>query len=154
MKQFLFIILAGLFLFGLLNCESPGCMTGDINCHIAFYHNTGSQINDTIIDSTIVYPLLFPEEKLVSIFQKEKGFSDILDNTRDTTSFVLFYDSLVYDTIHLVYDRELNMISHDCGFAHYFRLKEVIHTNNKMDSVWISKPLVDYSNEENIKLYY
>ena len=154
MKRIFFILLAGLLIGGFAGCESPGCLQGEIECHLGFYHNNGSNIVDTLIDSTIVYPILHPDELLVTYSEKSQGFSTILNNNSDTTSFIIYYDSIAYDTLHLVYERELNMISHDCGFAHFFRLKEVINTTNRMDSIWIAHELVNYDNEEHIKLYY
>ena len=131
------------------------CLEYDgVQLNSGFYKIENAIVQDTTIDSLIVYPLNSETAYYNGIARRPSGLSFPLQVDNDTTSYVLNLDSLVYDTITFIYTRELVLESHECGFETFFHLQELRYTCNRIDSVWIRKELVEYGEVENVKISF
>ncbi len=77
-----------------------------------------------------------------------------LDFESDTSTFVIGVSETLKDTLSVVYQKELDFISRDCGYIFTFDIDTIIYTNAFIDSVAVDYPTVKYGETiENIKLY-
>lgn len=138
-----------------VSCDVLPCTEFDgVQLHAGFYTMDDAIVQDTTIDSMIIYPLNAEEAYYNGTSRKSSSISLPLGVDSDTTTYVFYLDSISYDTITFIYARQLNLISHECGFEHFFNLEEVRYTCNRIDSVWIRKDLVEYGEVENIKISF
>ncbi len=152
-KRYFFYLF--LFLATALSCDVLPCLEYDgVQLNAGFYKIENEIVEDTLIDSLIIYPLNSEDAYYNGSTRKSKSISLPLGVNSDTTSYVLFLDSISYDTITFIYARQLQLISHECGFEHFFNLEEIRYTCNKIDSVWIRKDLVEYGEVENVKISF
>jgi len=108
----------------------------DIDTTLTEVSMTGLNMQDSIYRNQTVSELFLP-----------------LNYYSDTTSFVISTKTLK-DTIHFIYEKELDFISGECGYIFSFDLDTVIHSNAFIDSVSVIYPAVQYGETlENIKLY-
>lgn len=138
------------------SCDAPPCEDSDgVQVNIGFYHFDGKALQDTLIDSlniTLKNDSLFLY--LDGTKQKTGSVSLPLSMISDSSSFILQYDSVAYDTITFRYTQFLKLESHECGFVNFFNITGIETTTNRIDSIWIRKDLVEYGTEENIKIYF
>ncbi|WP_321287269.1 DUF6452 family protein [uncultured Sunxiuqinia sp.] len=70
----------------------------------------------------------------------------------ETTSFVLLLDSIA-DTLIITHENELIFESAETGFYNEFKILDVDHTFNRIDSYDVTDSLVTKNWHENIKFY-
>ncbi len=103
------------------------------------------------IDSLTVFGVGRPDSMIYdnaySVFLAELP----LNPNRDTTAFVLEFP-LQTDTLMVVYQRELNLISVECGFAMFFELEGIQNTENFITSTTISISEVINTFDEHIQI--
>jgi hypothetical protein len=100
-----------------------------------------------------------PEVTLVGVgvdsvlFDQEKASGILLPLAEtDTSRFIIWLDSKS-DSISLFYKSTLKYESMESGFYYEYKLKSVIFTQNRIDSIEIKDSLVTTKWHENIKLY-
>jgi len=64
----------------------------------------------------------------------------------------------IYDTIHetliVSYSREIELVSHECGFSYIIKLDSVWSTKNIIDSIYLSNPTIERGiDAENVKIF-
>jgi hypothetical protein len=166
-KNTAIITLLSLFIYA---CDAPPCDDADgVQVNLGFYYFDGNTLQDTLIDSMNVF--LYKEESttdtlnssiekdfLVAYSYKTQGntqsLSLPLSMIVDSSTFIFEFDSCCFDTLTLWYSQYLHMESHECGFVNFYNIKSYKITTNRIDSIWIRKDLVEYGDEENIKIYY
>lgn len=145
------LLVAGTFSCDELPCEYPD----GVNLVAGFF-----QYNETIIEAmpldsfsvVLLNDSIPPYEDFYKSKQKTIRFP--LSILSDTSVVVLKFNDGICDTLNFYYSRSLVLINHQCGFDTFFDIDTIIHTRNKIESVWLSKSLVDYKNDENIKIYF
>lgn len=143
-------------LLAISSCTADPCEYPDgVRTNIGFYSNDGRTLQDTLIDSLKVY--LLNDSLTVFYDGKSKKINNIalpLSMISDTSSFIMEFDSGIKDTLTFVYTQYLKLVSHECGFVNCYNITNYKASNNLIDSLWIRKDLVEYGNEENIKIYF
>jgi hypothetical protein len=150
-----------LLLFSLLgylfSCQTPPpCEDANgVHANLGFYYYSGATLNDTLIDSLVVYAL---DEDLTFFFNglntKNKSIALPFSMLKDTSIFIFEFGTDGTDTIEFRYTQYTKLISHECGFVNFCDILEIITTHNLIDSVWVRKELVEYGDEENVKIYF
>ena len=72
----------------------------------------------------------------------------------DSSTYIFDFGTKSFDTLTLKYSQYIHLESHECGFVNFYNIESYKITNNQIDSIWIRKDLVEYGDEENIKIYY
>jgi hypothetical protein len=152
-QLFFFISLIILFIY---SCDAPPCEDSDgVMVNIGFYQFDGKALKDTLIDSLNIF---LKNDSLTHFWDGTKIKTDSVDlplsMLTDSSTFIFRFDSSVNDTITFRYTQYLKLVSHECGFANFFNITGCETTTNRIDSVWIRKDLVEYGNEENVKIYF
>ena len=145
-----------IILLAISSCTADPCEYPDgVRTNIGFYTYDGRTLQDTLFDSLKVY-LLNDSSALFYDGTSEKinKITLPLSMISDTSSFVMEFESGIRDTLTLVYTQYLKLVSHECGFVNYYNITNYEASNNLIDSLWIRKDLVEYGNEENIKIYF
>jgi hypothetical protein len=154
-KNGIFILISLIVLF-IYSCDAPPCEDSDgVNVNIGFYKFDGKALKDTLIDSLNIF---LKNDSLTHFWDGTKIKTDSVDlplsMLTDSSTFIFRFDSSVYDTITFRYTQYLKLVSHECGFVNFFNITSCETTTNRIDSVWIRKDLVEYGNEENVKIYF
>jgi len=156
-KRNSFYFLIFLLLGYLFSCETPPpCEDANgVQANLGFYYYSETTLNDTLIDSLVVYAL---NEDLVLFFDgtqtRNQTIALPLSMISDTSIFIFQFGKDGTDTLEFRYTQYTKLISHECGFVNYFDISEIITTHNLIDSVWVRKELVEYGDEENVKIYF
>jgi hypothetical protein len=155
LKNQLFFLIPLIIIF-IYSCDTPPCEDSDgVKVNLGFYYFDGKALKDTLINS-------------LNIYLKNDSASHFYDGTKmktgsvalplsmitDSSTFIFRFDASVNDTITFRYTQYLKLVSHECGFVNFFKISGCETTTNRIDSVWIRKDLVEYGNEENIKIYF
>lgn len=155
-KVFFAVLLFALSIQFFSQCDQPYCEEkGEVALNVGFYKYTNNIIADTLIDSVSIYigpnlDTLFYNE----LEAKTNKVAFPLSPLVDTVKVVFQFNKAINDTLAIYYNRELRMVSHECGFVHFFKIDTITTTNNKIKSIWISKDFVEYGSKENIKIYF
>ncbi len=107
-------------------------------------------------DSTLQNVSLVGIDRIDSIYRTQT-LSELfmpLNFESDTSTFVVAVSATLKDTLSVVYRKELDFISRDCGYIFAFDIDTILYSNAFIDSVAIAYPTVKYGEStENIKLY-
>jgi hypothetical protein len=156
-KKLIQILLGGFILLYTLNaCDELPCdYTDGVNVYVGFYQYDGITLADTLIDSLVVYLMNDPESSYTdSMDDDTQSISFPLSMINDTSTVILKIGSFSADTIIFYYNKSLNLLSHTCGFVNFFEITNINTTNNQLDSIWIRDELINYDDDENIKIYF
>jgi hypothetical protein len=107
-------------------------------------------------DSTLQAVSLVGIDRIDSIYRTQRlsVFFMPLNFESDTSTFVVAVSATLKDTLSVVYRKELDFISRDCGYIFTFDIDTILYSNAFIDSVAIAYPTVKYGEStENIKLY-
>lgn len=150
------ILFGGIILMMMLwSCDELPCPDSNgVNLNLGFYTFDGRILADTTIDTINVILLNHPEDPHSEELTRVQHFSFPLSMIADSSTMILTYKDAVSDTITFYYEKLLTLESHKCGFDNFFDINDIKASNNRLDSVWISKDLVEYGEEENIKIYF
>ncbi|MDA3929137.1 MAG: DUF6452 family protein [Prolixibacteraceae bacterium] len=153
-KNSFFILLAIAFL--LIACDELPCDDKDgVQLNAGFYTYDGVNYADTSINSPTIHLINSDSTSYIDSYTSEIHlFSFPLSFIADSSTIVLEFQESVFDTVTIYYNTNIHLENHQCGFAYYFDIREIQSTNNLLDSVWISKKLVEYGDNENIKIYF
>lgn len=87
------------------------------------------------------------------LFREESMFDVLLPLTiKDTTRYIIWVDSKS-DSVTFVHETTQKYASMESGFYYEYKLRSVIFTHNRIDSIKIVDSLVTTKWNENIKLY-
>lgn len=119
---------------------------------IGFYMTSESgQSLTALIDSLTVFGLNRPED---AIYDKQSAVSRIelpLDPGRDSCAFVLQFPEMT-DTLFLYYQRELTLLSVECGFIMFYDLERVELTRHVITGIQVNVNQVTNSLDEHLKV--
>ncbi|HPR33623.1 MAG TPA: DUF6452 family protein [Prolixibacteraceae bacterium] len=152
-SRFFLILATGLWLVSA--CDVPPCEQEGVFLNGTFYHFDGSTLQDTLFDSLRIY--LGNEELLLLSDQSGSSVGSFrlpLSANDEQSRFVFLFGNELSDTLIVHHTASLHLLSHECGFVHFFELTDVETGAGVIDSVWIRKPRVDYGEDENIKIYF
>jgi hypothetical protein len=155
-RNCLFFFIIGLLL-SFFSCQSPPpCEDANgVQVNLGFFYNSGTALSDTLIDSLVVYALT---DKSTLYFDgtktKDSTIALPLSMTSDTSVYIFNFGTEGSDTLEFCYIRHPKLVSYECGFVVFDTLTGVNVTHNHIDSVWIRKDLVEYGDEENVKIYF
>lgn len=139
----------------LWSCDELPCPDSNgVNLNLGFYTFDGRILADTTIDTINVILLNHTEDMFNEKLTRVQHFSFPLSMIADSSTIILIYKDSMSDTITFYYDKLLTLESHKCGFDNFFDINDIKASNNRLDSVWIRKDLVEYGEEENVKVYY
>ena len=91
------------------------------------------------------------------LFEEQGSTNELalpLSMVADSSAFIFQFGKSCFDTLIIRYNQYIHMESHECGFVNFYNIESYEMTNNRVDSIWIRKDLVEYGDEENIKIYY
>lgn len=153
-KNIPIIIAAIVLLFA--GCDELPCEYPDgVQMHAGFYSYDGTTLADTILETLI---LKLDNDNGTSYSDTfELGTQNIafpLSMIADSSRIILAYTDSTADTIVFYYTQSLHLESHECGFANFYEISEIKNTTHELDSIRMPKDLVDYADEENIKIFY
>lgn len=145
--------------FFLLSVQFFSC-TGDNACKqsrnvsltVNFRTPTKKSEKDTVLPYLTIYGIPHSDSLLYDSASVAKVTLP-LNPSLDTTGFVFQCNNLS-DTILLAYSRSLHLLSYECGFVTFFRLKGAEVHGNMSDSLYIVNPDVTTENNTNIILYF
>lgn len=73
-------------------------------------------------------------------------------STLESSSFVVLFDAIA-DTLTIVHENTINYESVESGFYYEYRIKDIRHTFNRIDSLVVLDSAVTQTWNENITLY-
>lgn len=145
-----------MFLFLCASCgETTVCEDATATTlRIGFYSSSGnSQATASAVDSITVYAIGRDNDR---IYDNQKDVMRIelpLNPGADSTGYVFKFPGAT-DTIWTVYERNLHLISVDCGFTMFYDIQDFRPTSHFIYTHEISRNLVSNTLDENIKLFY
>jgi hypothetical protein len=120
---------------------------------IGFYlPSENGQAQTAIIDSLTVFGLDRPGEPIYDNRALVSRIELPLDPLADTCGFVLIFPEQT-DTLILTYQRELSLLSVECGFAMFFELEQVWSTGNVIMVIEKNNHTVSNSQDEHLKVF-
>jgi Family of unknown function (DUF6452) len=126
------------------NKQSACLQYANITAKIKFVKN-----NDTlaILDTILPKPILYFDSFYISSINT-KNIAFLLNSTADSMNFVIAADSAInkLDTIHLVYNRQVNFVSKECGYNHFYTLQSATATKNAIKKIEIIQPTINSNN--------
>lgn len=152
-------LLSGIVIFGFIvmvftsGCQGEeACLSNQHAVQAGLY----SAWSEEDKDSTLQDVSLVGIGRIDSIYRTQ-SLSELfmpLNFEEDTSTFVVAVSATMKDTLSVVYRKELDFISRDCGYIFTFDIDTILYSNAFIDSVAISYPTVKYGEStENIKLY-
>jgi hypothetical protein len=118
--------------------------------------DTGSLGRDSVLPAAIIG---LADSQVVRFYgAKSSKFSVLLSPVSDSVKWYIVPDTsdqTMGDSITFYYQKQLHFISTGCGYTYYYNLTNVTSTNNRVDSVKITNPLI--TNEakiEHVKIFY
>ncbi len=134
-------------------CESSDICreSTDTPLRIGFYSSDdGAEM--VIIDSITVFGI-GREDTL--IYNNARNVSRVevpLNVSKDTTSIGFLLRETI-DTLTVIYNREINLISIGCGFVSFFDIEDISYTTNEFNSIYIENNSVRNDINEHFKIY-
>ena len=145
---------ASILLFGLI-LGSAGCNINrpceeptEFPLVTGYYDSTGA---DTTLSDLTIYgmgmedSLLYDRDTLQSVSLPLNPFTD-------TTRFIMIFGPYT-DTLNFFYQRNLRMISPECGFAIFFEIKSFSHTYHAIDSLSLLDQNLDAQTQEHLQIF-
>jgi hypothetical protein len=107
--------------------------------------NTGGTTTPTVsIRGIGIEPYLFKDTTLSALY--------LPLSANNVSGFLITFDS-ISDTVTFTYDTSLKYASMESGFYNEYKLRRIVFSKNKIDSILIADSLVTKTLHENIKLY-
>ena len=146
---------AALLFILFMACDELPCEdTNGVQVNLGFYTLNGTSLSDTTIDTLTLQLYNEIDTPYTESYIKTHTLSFPLSQLVDTSTIIFMYKDSVFDTIIFHYDRSLILENHQCGFETFFEINNITTTSNRLDSVWVRKNLVEYGDEENVKIYF
>lgn len=145
-----------LIIFLIPSCESgEGVCTKDVISRVnaGFYVRDSIGERDTLLNNFTFFGALRPDSLIYdSAANVQKIVFPLPHSTEEYTAFVLSADTLTC-TINIYHTPSLVLVSYACGFTTNHNIYRVSYDIMLIDTVSIINPLVDFSDEENLKIY-
>ncbi len=140
-----------IFFILLISCEEVDKCVDDtvVNVNIDFKYMFNNKVKDTAINELTITGKDTPCYNLNNIHYVNLALSQVSD-----TTIYKFAVGTVTDTVSFISDRELYLVSYECGFATRYMLDTVITRERVINSVSIIKSAVDSTDETNIIFYF
>ncbi|HNW50253.1 MAG TPA: DUF6452 family protein [Prolixibacteraceae bacterium] len=153
-SRILFLLWCAVIFFN--SCTNPPCEnTAGVKVNLGFYHFNGKTLKDTLIDSLSIYLVNGSSTLYRNGTEGEIDTISLpLSIVNDSSAFVFQFRSKERDTLTFRYTQYLKLVSHECGFVTYYNITGCETTRHQIDSVWVRKDLVEYGDDENIKIYF
>lgn len=144
-----------LFFTLFMACEELPCDdTNGVQLNLGFYKINKALLADTTIDTITVQLYNVIDTPYTETFYAKQSLNLPLSQLADSSTIIFVYKDSIFDTLIFRYNQSLILENHKCGFATFFELNNITCTSNRLDSVWIRKNLVEYGDEENVKIYF
>lgn len=137
-------------------CEELPCKyTNGVQLKAGFYVYNGISLKDTSLqnfrlelynDDDTSYEITY--DKLI------QSISFPLSMLADSSVIILHFQNMKSDTMTIYYEKSLHLLSHQCGFDEFFEIRNIQTTTHQLDSVWIRNEVVDYAQNEHLKIYF
>jgi len=150
MKKIVRLTLLILFSITVYNCSDNNCNESvDVKINAEVIVKDTNLVNANFIDSLSIYSPSWID----SVHYSSSSYLLELSPFSDTTSFV-FASQLFQDTIWVLYERQLVLLSQECGFVNYYTIDRAWYTSNNIDSIeWVNKKITT-ENEVHFKIYF
>ncbi|HNZ71254.1 MAG TPA: DUF6452 family protein [Prolixibacteraceae bacterium] len=151
-----FLLILAVVLF-VASCDpySPCEDTDGVQANLGFYSFNGKTLADTSLASLKIYAIDGDSSVFIREYtQKVNKIAVPLSMVADTSVVCITYGKGSPDTLKFYYTQFTRLVSHECGFANFYTLTGIETTTHLIDSVKIRKYLVEYGDEENIKIYF
>ena len=149
----IFLMVMGLAWAGCQNevvCEDVTA----VNLRAGFYRvSDAGQESAVAADSITIYGMGKPEAR---IYNNQKNVARIelpLNPAYDTTAFVMIFPGGVTDTLTTSYDRQVILMSVECGFTMFYDIQQITSSVLFIDSCVVVNSLVSNTRDEHIKIY-
>ncbi|MFW5804662.1 MAG: DUF6452 family protein [bacterium] len=163
--------------FGFYTIEEDKILPATVN----FVSVRGLGFNDNLIDSaanktSVAFPpdILSDTTSVIFTFTILERVDTCYTDTISDTTYCLNHslDSISYhekkpvkifnthkDTVKVIHEREITLVSHACGYTYNFFITSVKHTNNLIDSIRINEKMlngiIDEKDEEkHLDIYF
>lgn len=142
-----------LFSVILISCESSEICRDNTETplRIGFYNSEDSSQN-AIIDSLTVYGI-GREDTL--IYDNARNVTRIelpLNISSDTTSFVFVFPEN-HDTLEVIYERAISLISIGCGFVTFYSLNKINYSDNEIKDIYKEFNNIRNDLNEHLKIF-
>ncbi len=118
-----------------------------------FYVRDDAGERDTLLSKLTFYGASRPDSLLYDEASDRGSIEFPLPgDPEEYTSFVFRVDTLT-DTIRIWHTPILVMVSYECGFTAHHNIYWLSYQKNAIDTIAIAEPLVDLTDEENLKIY-
>lgn len=137
------------------SCNDEGICTGTEVARVTagFYVRSGGVERDTILKNVTFYSILRPDSLIYdSAYNVHVIRFPLTNDVAPAVDFVFQVDSLT-DLLTVIKSSRLVMESYACGFATHHDLLDLVYGNTIIDTIAISDPAINLSDEENIKIY-
>lgn len=157
MKIFQYLIISFLIVIVVISCTDDHC-----NADTESLLNATLTVNDTnLVNIKFVKKLImYSPEWTDSIFYSESGDDNVLGFTlspfSDTTEIIIAskIDTIVNDTLLILYQRDYTFFSQECGFVTKFQLDTILHSYNYIDSIEIINEEISVDKNGTIQIYF
>jgi hypothetical protein len=137
-------------------CRDEVICTDDVVARVnaGFYVRGAAAQRDTVLGNLTFYAVLRPDSLL---YDSSSGIHRIrfplpLDPGENTTAYFMCTGPMA-DTIRIHHSSRLELVSYSCGFTTVHEIEWLDYGNRIIDTIYISNPLVDLTDDENLKIY-
>jgi len=143
---------SGLFLLNSCEPDTACKLSRNVELHISFKTWSDGTLQDTSISDLSIFGIS-REDSLLYDKSSVETVSLPLNPSSDSVSFV-FTQNEQHDTLLLTYNREIYMLSIECGFITRYKIISASVRGQMADSLSIPESLVSTDDVTNINLYY
>lgn len=106
------------------------------------------------IDSLTVYGVGKPDNLIYNNQQNVSRIELPVHPAMDSTGYVLTFPDGLSDTLWIAYQRNLNLISVECGFSMFFDIERFTCTEMVIDSCELIFNQISNTSDEHLKVYH
>lgn len=119
-----------------------------------FYtQNEAGESTPISIDSLTIYGIEKSQEKIYNN-RKSVAMAELpLNPGANQSGFVLVFPGEVHDTLLINYDRELNLISVECGFSMFYEIRELTNSFHALSAAEIINTLISNTFDEHLQIF-
>ncbi len=150
MKKIRRLALLILSSFVIYNCSDNKCnQSVDVNLKAEVIIKDTVLINSEFIKSLSI----FSPDWLDSVHYNSSGYLLELSPFSDTTTFI-FTSQGYLDTLWVLSDRQLVLLSQECGFVNNFVIDSVWYSTNNIDSLELINKNLTAQSDGHFKIYF
>jgi hypothetical protein len=151
-KLLLFLCFVFFVLFS--SCQDDPCdekIESLVGINFRTIDSTGND-TDTLLPSLAIYS---PENNNTLLRDTATDVNETtlpLAPSKDMSTFVLSFDS-VTDTLYFYYQRDIKLVSQDCGFRTIFHLDSIHYSHSAIDSLQIIDKTVNSADAKHLEIF-